>query len=264
MEQWPADQIERRPISALVPYARNARVHTPDQVRQLQASMVEFGWTMPVLVDEKGVLIAGHGRLMAAAALVEGGRAEFAQAPTMVARGWTKAQIQAYRLADNRLALSAGWDPEYLRLEMEELREEEFDLELIGFDDEEIKGIFGDEDSGGASRGRPGSLAEDFGVPPFTVLVAREGWWQERKRGWLALGIESEIGRGAPPAGGGGIYGDKGTPTASVMERYDRRTSGHTYPVAVGQGGMTAALARRGRKRANATPGGGRDAGNGL
>lgn len=196
--EWPADRIERRPISSLIPYARNARTHSPEQVQQLKASMVEFGWTIPVLVDEADVLIAGHGRLMAAAELVAAGRHDFGEAPTMVARGWSKAQIQAYRIADNRLALSAGWDPDMLRIEIGELRDEGYDVDLLGFDDQELTDLFevGEEGEGGESLGRAGALAEDFGVPPFTVLNAREGWWQDRKRAWLALGIESELGRG--------------------------------------------------------------------
>jgi DNA modification methylase len=146
--EWPADRIERRPITSLVAYARNARTHSADQVAQLKASMVEFGWTIPVLVDERDVLIAGHGRLMAAAELVAAGRQEFAQAPTMVARGWSKAQIHAYRLADNRLALSSGWDPDMLRIEIGELKDDGYDVDLLGFDDDEIADLLAERTEG--------------------------------------------------------------------------------------------------------------------
>jgi ParB-like chromosome segregation protein Spo0J len=109
--EWPADQVERWPLTKLIPYARNARTHSDEQIKQIAASIREFGWTMPVLVNEQGTLIAGHGRVLAAPLL------GITDVPTMVARGWTPAQIQAYRLADNQLALNAGWDRELLGLE---------------------------------------------------------------------------------------------------------------------------------------------------
>ena len=114
-EVWPADQVERWPIAKLIPYARNARTHSPEQVAQIAASIREFGFTVPVLVDEQGTLIAGHGRVLAAQQLgitdVDDGRAR------MVAGA-----NQAYRLADNQLALNAGWDRELLGLEPGELK----------------------------------------------------------------------------------------------------------------------------------------------
>lgn len=129
--QWPADQVVRRPLASLIPYARNARTHSDEQVAQIAASIREWGWTVPVLVDEDGVLIAGHGRVLAAE------RLGLADAPTMVARGWTDAQKRAYRLADNKLALNAGWDNQLLALELEELRNGPL-AEMTGFSDEEI------------------------------------------------------------------------------------------------------------------------------
>jgi len=102
--EWPADQVERWPLTKLIPYARNARAHSEEQIAQIAASIREWGWTVPVLVDEQGTLIAGHGRVLAAQQL------GITDVPTMVARGWTHAQIQAYRLTDNQLALNAGWD----------------------------------------------------------------------------------------------------------------------------------------------------------
>jgi len=123
---WPADKVERRKVSELVPYARNARTHSDAQVRQIAASIEEWGWTNPILVDESGGLIAGHGRLMAADKL------GLKDVPVMVATGWTEAQKKAYILADNQLALNAGWDTEMLSVELKDL-EGEFDLDLIGF-----------------------------------------------------------------------------------------------------------------------------------
>ena len=95
--EWPADQVERWPLTKLIPYARNARTHSDEQIKQIAASIREWGWTAPVLVDEHGTLIAGHGRVLAAQLL------GITDVPTIVARGWTHAQIQAYRLADNQL-----------------------------------------------------------------------------------------------------------------------------------------------------------------
>jgi ParB-like chromosome segregation protein Spo0J len=102
-QDWPADQVERRSVSALVPYARNARTHSDEQVAQIAASIREWGWTVPVLIDEDGGLIAGHGRVLAARNL------GLAEIPVMVATGWSEAQKRAYVLADNKLVLNAGW-----------------------------------------------------------------------------------------------------------------------------------------------------------
>lgn len=133
---WPADAVERRPIASLVPYARNARTHSPEQVAQIAASIREWGWTVPVLVDEDGGIIAGHGRLLAAQSL------GLTDAPVMVARGWSEAKKRAYVIADNKLALNAGWDEEMLRLELLDLREIGVDLGLTGFADVELDKLF--------------------------------------------------------------------------------------------------------------------------
>lgn len=184
-----AESIERWPIDDLEPYARNAKKHPPEQVAQIAASMREFGFTIPVLVAEDGTIIAGHGRVMAAKEL------GIAEVPVIVARGWTDAQRRAYVIADNRLAENAEWDDDLLKIELGELREEGFDVELTGFDVKTLEKLLGDDDQ--AERGpKAGNLAERFGVPPFSVLRAADGWWQERKRAWIALGIQSELGRG--------------------------------------------------------------------
>lgn len=129
MQNWPADRVERRPIEKLVPYASNSRTHSDQQVAQIAASMKEWGWTNPVLVDEAGMIIAGHGRVLAARKL------GLAEVPVMVAEGWSEAQKRAYVLADNQLALNAGWDMDVLKNELTGLKEWEFDLSLIGFPD---------------------------------------------------------------------------------------------------------------------------------
>ena len=139
---WPADKVERRAVASLVPYARNARTHSEEQVAQIAASIREWGWTVPVLVDDQGGLIAGHGRVLAARKL------GITDVPVMVATGWSAAQIASYRLTDNKLALNAGWDDELLRLELGELGLEGFDLSLIGFSDLELKDILADRTEG--------------------------------------------------------------------------------------------------------------------
>lgn len=129
MQNWPADKVERRPIAGLIPYVSNSRTHSDEQVAQIAASMKEWGWTNPVLVDDTGMIIAGHGRVLAARKL------GFAEVPVMVASGWSDAQKRAYVLADNQLALNAGWDMDVLKNELQGLKEWEFDLSLLGFSD---------------------------------------------------------------------------------------------------------------------------------
>ena len=131
----PADKVEQWPIDKLIPYAKNSRTHSEEQVAQIAASIKEWGFTTAVLVDESGSIIAGHGRLMAARKL------GLASLPVMVAKGWSDAQKKAYVLADNKLALNAGWDNDLLALELAELGDLGFDLELTGFSDEEIKAL---------------------------------------------------------------------------------------------------------------------------
>lgn len=138
---WPAEAIERRRVVDLVPYARNARVHDVAQVAQIAASIKEWGWTNPILVDEDGGLIAGHGRLLAAQKL------GIEEVPCMVARDWTKAQKQAYVIADNQLALDARWDRKLLKVELGDLVDLDFDVNLIGFPDLELKGLLQDDDA---------------------------------------------------------------------------------------------------------------------
>jgi hypothetical protein len=130
--RWVADQVERRPIEALVPYARNARVHSDDQVARIAASMERWGVTMPILVDETGEIIAGHGRVMAARKLA------YAELPVLVAQGWSDEDKRAYRIADNRLAELSSWDRTLLAVELGTLKASEFDLELIGYSAEEL------------------------------------------------------------------------------------------------------------------------------
>lgn len=125
-------QIVTKKLSELTPYANNARTHSAEQVAQIVASITEFGWTNPVLIDETGSIIAGHGRVMAAQQM------GMEDVPCIVLSGLTEAQRRAYILADNKLALNAGWDDEMLRIELEALKDLDFDLELTGFGPKEL------------------------------------------------------------------------------------------------------------------------------
>lgn len=194
--QWPADNVKRRAITSLIPSARNARQHSDEQIDQIAALIKEYGWTNAVIVGDDGEVIAGHGRLLAAE------RLGITEVPTVEVSGWTDAQKRAYRLADNAIALNATWDPTLLSSEIQGLRSIEFDLRLTGFTDLQLADIGGLAQVSPLDQGKAnGSLADRFMVPPFSVLNAREGWWQDRKRSWLALGIQSELGRGAPIGG---------------------------------------------------------------
>src|SRR5690242_5278545 len=127
-QPWPADHVERWPIECLIPYAHNARLHRTADLEKIAASICKWGWTMPVLADENGVLLAGHARVAAAAKL------GLTSIPVIVARGWSEDEKRAYRLADNQLAARASWDPEQLSKELSELQFARFDLGLIGFE----------------------------------------------------------------------------------------------------------------------------------
>lgn len=134
-KDWPAANSEARLVAKLVPYARNARTHSKGQVAKIAAAIREWGWTMPVLIDEQDGVIAGHGRLLAAELL------GIEVVPTITARGWSEAQKRAYVIADNQLAMEAGWDRNLLGSELLGLRELGFDLALTGFDDLDLKGL---------------------------------------------------------------------------------------------------------------------------
>jgi len=137
VQKWPADKVERRAVASLIPYARNSRTHSDEQVAQIAASIKEWGWTTPVLIDPDGMLIAGHGRVLAAQQL------GIDEVPCMVADGWTEAQKKAYVIADNKLALNAGWDDDMLKVEMQELDDLDFNLELTGFELDDIEDMVG-------------------------------------------------------------------------------------------------------------------------
>jgi DNA modification methylase len=143
MTSWLADKIEPWPTTRLIPYARNARTHSPEQVAQIAASIVEFGFTNPILAGSDGVIVAGHGRLAAAQKL------GLATVPVVVLDHLTPTQRRALIIADNRIAENAGWDEALLRIEMADLQDADFDLSLTGFDADALAELMaGDEPQG--------------------------------------------------------------------------------------------------------------------
>jgi DNA modification methylase len=128
-------QIKEVEVTALIPYAKNSRTHDDAQVAQIAASIKEFGWTNPILIDGDKGIIAGHGRLMAARKL------KMDKVPVIELSGMTDAQKKAYVIADNRLALNAGWDNAMLTIELQDLEDDGFDLSLMGFDKDELDAL---------------------------------------------------------------------------------------------------------------------------
>ena len=160
-------QIETLAIDRLIPYARNSRTHSDAQVAQIAASIKEFGFTNPVLIDAEGGIIAGHGRVMGARQL------GLAEVPCIRLGHLTDAQRRAYVIADNRLALDAGWDEEMLALEIAELSELGYDLALTGFDDSELERLLSSalEDDAAAENENPESSADDCDEVPDAPVV---------------------------------------------------------------------------------------------
>lgn len=176
---WPADKVERRDVNKLVPYARNARTHSPEQIDQIAASIKEWGWTIPVLVDEEGGLIAGHGRVMAAKKL------GITEVPVMVADGWSEAQKRAYVLADNKLALNAGWDNDMLKVELADISAMDFDLDLTGFSSDELATLLAEKTEGLTD---PDEVPE---APEDPVSVLGDVWLLGKHR--LVCGSSTEV-----------------------------------------------------------------------
>ena len=133
-------ELQLVPITKLVPYANNARTHSPEQILKLRSSLREFGFINPVIIDRDYGVIAGHGRILAARE--EG----ITEVPCVFADHLTEAQKKAYIIADNRMALDAGWDEELLRVEIEALQAADFDPLLTGFDAAELADLFGEEE----------------------------------------------------------------------------------------------------------------------
>jgi DNA modification methylase len=132
---WPAEKVDMRPVAELRAYARNSRTHSKEQVHQLMSAIQKWGWTVPVLVDDTGEIIAGHGRILAAIEL------GIDRVPCMTATGWSDEQKRAYVIADNRLAENAGWDDAILASELQAIAAAGFEMDAIGFSDDELANL---------------------------------------------------------------------------------------------------------------------------
>jgi len=168
MESMP--QVELRSLDTLVPYARNSRTHSDEQVMQIAASIKEFGWTNPVLVDGDNGIIAGHGRILAAIKLC------IKKVPVIELAHLTETQRKAYILADNKLALNAGWDLDMLSIELMDLDNDGFDLNLLGFGEMELTDLLNDPTAGLTD---PDAVPE---VPDDPVSKPGDVWLLEKHR----------------------------------------------------------------------------------
>jgi hypothetical protein len=187
----PADKVEKWSIDKLIPYARNSRTHSDEQISQIAASIKEWGWTTPILVDENGGIIAGHGRTLAAQ------RLKMTEVPVVIAKGWSDTKKRAYIIADNKLALNADWDNEMLALELGELGDLGFDLDLTGFAADEIAEILSpeeDEDDSKYSKKIDAPVYEPSGdCPPILELYDRNKYEELTAKIYQDDSIDSEI-----------------------------------------------------------------------
>jgi len=177
-------KITQKKVTELIPYVNNSRTHSDEQVAQIAASIKEFGWTNPILVDGDNGIIAGHGRLMAARKL---GHKEV---PTIELKDLTETQKRAYIIADNKLALNAGWDNELLMIELEGILADGFELELMGFDPSELDNksidydILDDEDLDGTmsdmANGVRKAIQIEFEPEDYDRAFALVKFWREK------------------------------------------------------------------------------------
>ena len=163
-----ARRIEIWPVGRLVPYAKNARTHSPEQVAQIAASIVEFGFNAPILVDSNAGIIAGHGRLLAARKL------GLDEVPVVVLDHLTETQRRAYIIADNKLALNAGWDEAVLAAELGELERDGLDLAVVGFSDDELQALLA---SGEEAAEAATEAEEEIPEPPAEPISCPGDIW---------------------------------------------------------------------------------------
>ena len=180
-EPWLSTHIERWPTEKLVPYARNARTHSEEQVAQIAASIVEFGFTNPILAGSDGVIVAGHGRLAAAQKL------GLDTVPVVVLDHLTPTQRRALIIADNRIAENAGWDDAMLRIELQSLQEDGFNLDITGFDADALAEIMAGEET------TVDGQTDDDAVPDVPVTpISRPGDVWELGNHRLACGDSTD------------------------------------------------------------------------
>ncbi len=158
---------EAYPTDKLIPYARNSRTHNDEQIAQIAASIKEFGFTNPILIDEDDVIIAGHGRLLAAQ------RMGLKEVPVIRLLGLTPSQRRALVIADNKIAMNAGWDEEMLSLEMGELKAEDFDIDLLGFNPDELNAL----EHFGEDAGKNDTEEDTVPEPPVEPISKKGDMW---------------------------------------------------------------------------------------
>ena len=175
--------IKYKGTGEVIPYINNSRTHSERQVQQVAASIKEFGFTNPILIDEKGGIIAGHGRLQAAQLL------NLNEVPTITLEGLTDAQKKAYVIADNKLALNAGWDETLLQVELDSLSESGFDISLLGFDKEELKLLIEQDELKETLDNKVNEFFENEMIMKFKDENQLEQWYEKA----LNEGIECKI-----------------------------------------------------------------------
>lgn len=181
--------LEYRDPRELHSHPRNYRAHPPEQIKQIAKSLADFGQYKNIVVTPDGMVIAGHGVVQAA---IEAGITELA---VHVFDG-DEAQVRRLMVADNELSRGAQDDPLALHNLLEEIARDDGDLMGTGWSENDLQELLTEVAvDAGSKRTGDGILAKKFGVPPFSVLDARQGYWQERKRAWMGLGIQSELGR---------------------------------------------------------------------
>jgi hypothetical protein len=139
---WPSLNPQLLSVEDLIPYVNNSRIHSQDQINQVAASINEWGFTNPILIDEKNMILAGHCRLLAAQKL------KLEKVPVIIARGWSEEQKKAYIIADNKLSLNSSWDKELLKAEIKQLEVDNYNLDFVGFNVEELTELFLDKEFG--------------------------------------------------------------------------------------------------------------------
>jgi hypothetical protein len=163
MSQWRAEEVVIRPLESLIPYERNANTHPEEQIEQIANSIRQWGWTVPVLIDEKGMVLAGHGRIFAAKKL------NLEDVPCIVADQWSETQKKAYVIADNKLQEGSSWDYGVMASELKGLAAEDFDIDLTGVSNAEFQVFSGSEsdedfvfDFGSTTDSEHDGSADDF------------------------------------------------------------------------------------------------------
>lgn len=195
-------KIELRALDSLAKYARNSRTHSPAQVAEIMGSMVEFGWTSPIIADDKGI-VAGHGRAEAAAKLYEQGKQiklpggdllPLGMVPVIDCTGWSEAQRKAYVIADNRIPLNAGWDFDMLAVEIGDLQDEDFDISLLGFSQQELNDLIGASDDTQDQAGTSATTGIEY-QEKFAVLVDCENEEDQREKydQLVAMGFNCKV-----------------------------------------------------------------------